>query len=59
MNAPSGSQWTFCAYVVSPASTQSRSRVNGGQTTASRPTSSAGSGPRNIFQLPAITIGGS
>jgi len=57
--APSFSQWTFCAYVVRPASTQSRRRVNGGQTTASSPASSTGSGPRNIFQLPAMSTGGS
>src|SRR5437870_1465514 len=55
--APSCSQCTFCAYVVRPASTHSRRRVNGGQTTASSPARAAGSGPRNIFQLPAISIG--
>ena len=53
VNAPSGSQWTFCAYVVRPAATQSARRVYGGQTIASRPASASGSGPRNIFQLPA------
>ena len=46
MNAPSGSQWTFCAYVVRPAATQSARRVYGGQTIASRPASACGSGPR-------------
>ena len=35
------------------------SRVNGGQTTASSPASAAGSGPRNIFQLPAMIMRGS
>jgi hypothetical protein len=33
--------------------------VNGGHTTASSPASAAGSGPRNIFQLPTISIRGS
>ncbi len=58
--APSGSQWTFCAYVVSPASTHACSAVYGGATIASTPSTAAsreassdGSGPANIFQLPA------
>src|SRR5262249_52768510 len=53
--APSSSQWTFWAYVVRPESTHSRRRVKGGRTAASSPASAAGSGPRNIFQLPAMS----
>src|SRR5437764_1432276 len=63
--APSRSQWTFCANVVRPAATHSSRRVNGGQTIAStsipaiRSRSATGSGPRNIFQLPAMITTGS
>src|SRR5215210_2109473 len=71
VNAPSSSQWTFCAATANsvPASswTATARETYGGQTTTSTAgdsvcsrnatqNSAVSAGPLNIFQLPAISI---